>query len=338
MVMVGNYNLRCTAERVPSPAAYYRARNSHRSPLGWSHSVLRAILANPTYLGVRVWGKQERAETLLDPDDPAAGYKSSMRWRDPADWVTFPTRVNEPLVSEDLWALAAWRLSPPKAYGSRRPRTSSYPYCLRGLLYCARCGTKLQGSRRGDRKDGPGRVLYRCEIKRARALPPELADHPSTIYANEGAVLRHLDPWIESLADAEWLAGGQLPDPSQEAKRAGLHAELADIEGRVERLIDAIESGGDSKLLLDQLRVREAEREALKARISSLTGRQHLTAAEVQGMLAELGGITGVLRNATAQQRAEVYASLVLTYDDRSKQLHVTADLARVAERVGGGT
>jgi hypothetical protein len=40
------------------------------------------------------------------------------------------------------------------------------------------------------------------------------------------------------------------------------------------------------------------------------------------------------------QEHAEIYAALGLrmTYDDRSKKLHVTADLARFAGRVGGPT
>nr|WP_079219712.1 recombinase family protein [Mycobacterium intermedium] len=32
--------------------------------VGWSHSAIRAILDNPTYRGVRVWGKQEKYEVL----------------------------------------------------------------------------------------------------------------------------------------------------------------------------------------------------------------------------------------------------------------------------------
>jgi hypothetical protein len=331
---------RLTSEGVPSPAAHDPSRNRHRNPVGWSHSAVRAILANPAYRGVRAWGKQTRVEALLDPEDPAAGLKSSMRWRDQAEWVTAVERTHQPIVSDQLAALVAGKLTAYKPPGSRRPRSSGHPYCLRGLLYCGRCGSKLQGSWRPNRQPGSGRVLYRCEIKRSRALPPDLADHPSTLHIREDTVLRHLDPWIESLANAEWLAVGQRPDERQEAKRAGLQAQLAETERRIGRLIDAVESGGDSSLLVKQLQVRETERQALLARISSLTGRPNLTPMQIEAMVAELGGIAEVLRNATPQQRAEVYGSLglVLTYDDRSNELHVTADLARVAGRVGGGT
>jgi site-specific DNA recombinase len=54
---------RLTDEGVPSPSQYDPARNRHRDPRGWSHSAIRAILDNPTYLGVRVWGKQEKSRS-----------------------------------------------------------------------------------------------------------------------------------------------------------------------------------------------------------------------------------------------------------------------------------
>jgi hypothetical protein len=43
-----------TDDGVPSPSQYDPARNRHRDPRGWSHSAIRAILDNPTYLGIRV--------------------------------------------------------------------------------------------------------------------------------------------------------------------------------------------------------------------------------------------------------------------------------------------
>lgn len=175
--------------------------------------------------------------------------------------------------------------------------------------------------------------------------PPMVADlwgkwSKLDIYVREEAMLQHLDPWIESLADADWLAEGQAPDERQEAQRGRLSGELAEVDRRIQRLIEAIESGGKSGLLVEQLRRREAERHALRARLSCLTGKPNLTPREIEAMVAALGGVAQVLRNATAPQRAEVYASLglVLTYDDRTKKLHVSADLARVAGRVGGGT
>jgi site-specific DNA recombinase len=87
-----------TDDGVPSPSQYDPARNRHRDPRGWSHSAIRAILDNPTYLGIRVWGKQEKYEVLVNPDDVAAGYETRMRWRDQADWIAPDRRTHEALI------------------------------------------------------------------------------------------------------------------------------------------------------------------------------------------------------------------------------------------------
>jgi site-specific DNA recombinase len=44
------------SDGVLSPCAYDPARNSHRNGQGWSKSAVGAILINPRYTGVAVWG------------------------------------------------------------------------------------------------------------------------------------------------------------------------------------------------------------------------------------------------------------------------------------------
>ena len=328
-----------TTEGIPSPSAYDPARNRHRNPIGWSHAALRAVLTNPTYQGVRVWGKQERVEMLVDPDDVAAGHQTRMRWRDETSWVKPAALTHEALVSAELAALVSGRIAT-RTPGRSRPRASPHPYALRGILFCARCGCKLQGSFRPSRSGAPGRVLYRCEVKRSRALPPELADHPPTLYVNEGAIVARLDPWIESFADGSWLTESQLGDPAAAARRAGMLAQLRDIDRKIANLVAAIESGRDPSVLLDQLARRNAEREALKTRLAVGAGASLLTTDQVDVLLRTLGGIGQVLREASPQERADAYSALGvrMVYDDRVHQVHVTADLARVAAGVGGGT
>src|SRR3982074_93498 len=57
-----------TDDGVPSLSQYDPARNRHRDPRGWSHSAIRAMLDNPVYRGIRVWGKQKKYEVLLNTD------------------------------------------------------------------------------------------------------------------------------------------------------------------------------------------------------------------------------------------------------------------------------
>ena len=59
---------------VPSPAAYDRARNRHRSGEGWTLRGVAAILANPRYTGRQVWNRQH-----IDHNETVAGDKATSR-------------------------------------------------------------------------------------------------------------------------------------------------------------------------------------------------------------------------------------------------------------------
>jgi hypothetical protein len=104
-------------------------------------------------------------------------------------------------------------------------------------------------------------------------------------------------------------------------------------------LLTAIEAGGNSGVLTAQLARREAEREAMTVRLAQAGG-TGMTKAQIEAILQARGGMGRILREATATERAAVYQSpgVQMRYDDRSNQVFVTADLARVAGGVGGGT
>ncbi|CDM77190.1 Recombinase [Mycobacterium marinum] len=116
-----------TDEGVPSPSQYDPARNRHRDPRGWSHSAIRAILDNPVYRGIRVWGKQEKYEVLVNPEDVAAGYETRMRWRDEADWIAPDRRTHEALVSDELAQAVGRRTQVRRGPGLVCSRESTVP-------------------------------------------------------------------------------------------------------------------------------------------------------------------------------------------------------------------
>jgi hypothetical protein len=90
--------------------------------------------------------------------------------------------------------------------------------------------------------------LYRCEIRRGRALPPELTGHPATVYVRQDAIVEKIDQWISSLASAEVLAAGQVPDPASNQQRAALSRRLSDTQHKIASLIAAADgvAGGDA--------------------------------------------------------------------------------------------
>jgi hypothetical protein len=61
-------------EGIPCPSARRPEQNRHRLADGWEGSSVRAILDNPRYTGYAFFGRWTKHETLLDPDDVAAGH------------------------------------------------------------------------------------------------------------------------------------------------------------------------------------------------------------------------------------------------------------------------
>jgi site-specific DNA recombinase len=322
-----------TDEGIPSPSAHDPARNRHRDGRGWAFSAVRAILGNPAYAGRRVWGRQEKFETLLDPSDVAAGSQTRMRWKDKEAWIR-PGRVTHPSIVEDHLVAAAERLLSARIPPERtRQRPTEHPYALRGLLKCGICGSMMQGSFRKSRADGPGRVLYRCEIRRSRALPPELIEHPSTVYVRQDAIVDKIDQWISSLASAEVLAAGQLPDPSTDQQRAALGRRLSDTQHKISSLIAAIESGVEPTLLGRQLATRAVEKERILHEIGRLEPTGARSAREIQSLIDLFGSVADALKSATHDEHHRIYTACRLTceYDPDHRTVR-----ASISDPTGG--
>lgn len=327
-----------TDDCVPSPSQYDPARNSHRDPRGWSHSAIRAILDNPAYRGVRVWGKQEKYEVLVDPDDVAAGYDTRMRWRNEGDWITPDRRTHEALVSDELAEAVRLRMQSRRGPGLVCSRESTVPYALRGLLYCAACGRRMQGAARPGKQTT--RILYRCEFGKSRSVPVDLSDHPRTVYLREDALTPRLDSWIASLANPDDLARGQDMHPTAGAGYAALQRQLGEVNRKIAALVSAVESGVAVEDLSAALQRRTAERDELRASLERAERPSVMSATQISELVEQLGGLSAVLGEATGAERAEVYASLGLRldYDPHLQRVTATADLSRVARRVRGGT
>jgi DNA invertase Pin-like site-specific DNA recombinase len=326
-----------TDDNIPSPSAHDPGRNSHRDLRGWSHGTVRAIVANPIYTGVRVWGKQERFEELLDADDVGAGNVTRMRWRDRESWVVpLGGQTHEALVADDVFDAAQKRLSGgPTRSRSTKPRESLHPYPLRGLLFCV-CGTRMQGSFRA-----PHRTLYRCELGKMRSIPAELADHPRTAYLNQADVLPTLDGWIaETFGDPRWLADEQEAS-SESPELISLRAQQREVEAAVGNLMSVLERGLTSDAVLAQLRRREAEQASLAAQIAAVTrSTRPFSAREMSALVERVGGVVSALSRATDAERGALYTTmgLRLEFQPQAQSVSATVDLGRVAGCVRRGT
>lgn len=95
------------------------------------------------------------------------------------------------------------------------------------------------------------------------------------------------------------------------------------------------------RFLIQQLSVRSHERDRLRSEIARLAARQTIAVEEVKELIAYVGGLASALREATDEEKADLYQELGLdlTYEPLAHQLR--AELVpgvRLSGRVRGGT
>lgn len=317
-----------TRDEVPSPSAYDRVRNPHRDPTGWSHSAVRAILANPNYSGYRVWGKQRKQESLIDPDDVAAGNVTRMRWNDPAQWVRASRQTHPAIIGKDLMDEVHERLEVPGGLG-RRPRVAKYDYPLRGILLCGICGHRMQGAVHSRvRKDGSRRTLYRCDLRRRRSLPEgAYGGHPKSLYVDENVMVKGLDTWITSLATPEALSKVVRPESDHGGRAADLRAQIKVLDKKISSLVATAEAADEVAELSAMISTRSRERKALKNKLAGML-REGPSDQDIASMATALGGVATVLTLATAEEKGRLYRSLDIMLTYHPEERCVEASLA----------
>ncbi|WP_265521044.1 recombinase family protein [Oerskovia flava] len=321
---------RLTDEGIASPSASDPARNRHRDPRGWSAASVRAILKNPTYTGFRVWGKQEKVETLADVEDVAAGSVTRMRWREGAEWVRPEQRTHEAIVDPELFEAVAHRFAARAPSSIRATRRSTRPYPLAGLVLCGHCGRRMQGMWVPNRKAGTGRTLYRCEIGKSRAISAELADHPRSVHLNQAHVLPQLDRELGALLSDQGRLRAAVARPvTGSAELGAIRTKISETQKVIDNLVEAIGRGLISDAVTAQLAAMESEKKLLELRVSKIAGAEPRgVAQEIDAALVRFAGIADALALATDEERGQLYRALdlQLTYDSTTKRAQVTLD------------
>jgi len=329
-----------TRDGVPSPSAYDRARNSHRNGDGWSKSAVRAILTNPRYTGVAVWGRQRRDEVLVDVEDVAAGHRTRMRWNHEDAWIRSPELTHKPLIGPELFEAAQVRRASNGRSTIRKPRRTPRPYLLRGLVRCGLCERRMQGSWNHDQ------AYYRCCYPTEYALPRP-TQHPRTVYVREAQIVPPLDDWVAGIFDPDRLedtcrvlAEAQHPAAEDDGREEAARKTLAACDARLERYREALESGVDAAVVGKWIGEVQAERVKAEEAIPRRRPTPALTEDDIRALVESVGDLVRVLEAADPQKKADLYESLglSLTYEPSKRRVLVEADLSGVRPvRVGGG-
>jgi hypothetical protein len=161
-------------------------------------------LDNPKYTGYAFFGRWTKHETLLNPDDIAAGHVVRFR-RSSNDRVVRSRQAAHPaIVSIDTFTQAQLLRRSKSAGGlrttckeERSDRGTLRPYPLRGRLRCSVCNRKMEASPRAHG------IYYRCPARTLAPNSPILAQHPATVYIREAAICAPLNQWIATLFDTQ---------------------------------------------------------------------------------------------------------------------------------------
>lgn len=118
----------------------------------WSASTIRAIIFNESYIGRKVWNKQ---------DYQVKGKK----WKDRSEWV-ITENAHPSIITEELFNLCQERAKARNNGGGETHKpfhTKSHsPFWLRGFFTCDKCGSRMVGNSTSARKKGGGQRYYSC--------------------------------------------------------------------------------------------------------------------------------------------------------------------------------
>jgi site-specific DNA recombinase len=280
-----------TQEHAPTPRPEHRAA-------GWSPTSVRAILDREEYVGVYKYNATRKR--------PITWGQVDQQPRPAADHIRTPLPKDRQIISEELWARVrarrrdvvgkAARFSSGRLSG--RPPKTPTQNLLAGLATCARCGSGLivetsprKGRRVSEyvcgqhRRNGSCANGLRISVEELNeAILQAIEEHALTPDAIEQVI---------HLADREELADA----------RQRIEASLVDVERRLLRLVEAIETGSESATLSARLSELEAQRDGLRADLARLRPLPRLAPAAITSRLAEWRRL---LRGSTTQARTVI--------------------------------
>lgn len=238
-----------------SPRAIVRDLNAERvpSPRGglWNHSTItgsrarqNGIIQSRLYVGEIVYNRERMVK------DPATGKRVHLV-NPPADWMVHAA-PQLAIIDADLFTRAQRvreTMKGPNLAAKRRPK-----HLFSGMMRCGCCGHSMIIVREDEVECGGYRNKAVCQ-NRARVRLPDVERRVL------GAVARELlAPDAIAAATAAYRAERDRLSAERDRAARDVGRRLSALDGKIARLVAAIEDGGDLPALMARLKVLEAER------------------------------------------------------------------------------
>jgi site-specific DNA recombinase len=307
---------RLNSEHVPPPRC-------DRLRHGWAPTAIREILHRELYRGVVIWNRTQKV---------THGGTRRQRRRPESDWLRLAAPDLQ-IIADELWNQVRARMA---RHGEMLPRIGSgrlvgrpmaldgeSPYLLTGFTRCM-CGgaiggtTQLHGT--GPASARRRVTFYGCTLHRKRG--PEVCGNDIVLRQDlvDPLVLRAIrdvldERVVHRAVDLafEQLQSEKAPD---EARRSQLELELATVEQRIQRGLDALLDGiGAPEELQARLREEKARKQALTEELEHLRGRQVVVSLDTARLKRDLAQrvkeMVALLSRHTVQARQALRRLLV---------------------------
>jgi DNA invertase Pin-like site-specific DNA recombinase len=333
---------------VPCPSARRPDQNRHRLGDGWQGGTVRSILDNPRYTGYAIFGRWTKQETLLDPDDVAAGHVVRFR-RSTPDRIVRSRKPAHPAIVDVATFTEAQLLRRSRGAGGlaasrkleRGPKATKRAYPLRGHVRCGICERRMEATPRRER------TYYRCAARNIVPSSPVLERHPKNVYLPEWRVLEVLNQWIGTVFDPECrdetvdqLLASVESTGADSARETQAKGRANEARTKLRRFQDAIKAGANPAALVDAINEAQAELEAAEVEQARQPETKTISRAEVYAMIDYLGDVGAALESGDPAELQKLYERLRLemTYHADEKAMDAEIRLGRDSARVRGGT
>jgi site-specific DNA recombinase len=317
-------------------AAQRLAEQAVPSPTGkphWDRATIRGLLLQPAYTGTAKYGKtrlfprvEGRRPKRGDPAVPRQGQVSRATEEHEQESIPVPA-----LISAELFAAVRERLDENR----RRTRTQKKgaEFLLSGLLVCHRCRSAYCG-RRSRRKSGLAPyVYYRClGTDKYRQGGEAICSNPSVSGPPlEAAVWADLCDLLQQPARLQRELDRRLAQPAPEHEAATCAASLAQLKGRLARLLDAYEHGYLEQREFVERSTRVKERLAREEAAQQRQQEADRSAAELRLIVGKLETFAGQVSSglATADLAAKRQLLRLLIH-----RIEVDSDEVRIIYKV----
>ena len=266
----------------------------------WGKTSIHMILTNETYTGTLIWGRNSKRN--LSPI------------RVENAWPAIVNRETFDKVQAQLKDRAPAQLN---------PRRAASPYLLSGIARCGHCGKALIGQ---EAKGGQF-SYYVCGT-----LLKKGAGSCQAHYLNsrkfEGLVVGKIKEHIlteENLKELVRLVNEEMDSASSEYQDEldTISGEVVDINHRLERLYDALETGKigleDVAPRIQQLRHRQQQQQARKWELEALLSNRRVELANLETVTQYVADLRNLLNESSLTERKAFIRSFV-------KEVQVTGD------------